>query len=183
PSSTYCPAPCRGILWLTPTFLGCLRSCSTSCFASLILVFRSACSFSEALCLGTNVSIFFRHARRSSAVWAFLYSASASRSWGVRLAAIVSGPSSLVLCPWFLVVAEPARSLYSGQGLLYSGRERARDKGRRTKDQGHARAVRPDPGSEAGGRGALEGEAAGRHHPGHRPEQAGRGCPGRRRHA
>src|SRR5438552_12452908 len=73
PTTTYCPAPCLGILWLTPTFLGCLRSRSTSSLASLILVFRSAWSFSEALCLGTREYIFFRQARRSSAVWAFLY--------------------------------------------------------------------------------------------------------------
>src|SRR5205823_3498784 len=69
-------------------FLGLLRSRSASSLASLILVLRSAWSFSLALCLGTRLSIFFKAARRSSAVCAFLYSASASRYWGVRLAAI-----------------------------------------------------------------------------------------------
>src|SRR5206468_1568200 len=42
---------------------------------------------SLALCLGTSAHIFFRHSRRSSAVWARLYSASASRYCGVRLTA------------------------------------------------------------------------------------------------
>ena len=66
PRRTIWPAPWRGILWLTPTFFGFFRSCSTSSLASLIFVFSSAWSFSLALCLGTSVHIFLRQARRSS---------------------------------------------------------------------------------------------------------------------
>src|SRR5213593_2437958 len=72
PSTIYWPAPCLGILWLTPTFFGLLRSCSTSFLASLMRVLRSAWSFSLALCLGKREYIFLRQANRSSAVCARL---------------------------------------------------------------------------------------------------------------
>src|SRR6516165_3350507 len=71
-----------------PAFLGCFLACSISCLRSLIFVLRSACSFSLALCLGRSDHIVLRHASFSSGVCAFLYSASASRYWGVRLAAM-----------------------------------------------------------------------------------------------
>src|SRR5262249_7004266 len=71
-----------------------------SSFASLILVLRSACSFSLALCLGRSEYIFFRAARRSSAVCAFLYSASASRYCGVRLAAMAMVLYPVAQGPW-----------------------------------------------------------------------------------
>src|SRR5262245_58476476 len=72
-----------------PTFLGCALTCSISSLSCDIFVFNSACSFSLALCLGTSVHIFLRHASFSSGVCAFLYSAPASRFWGVRLTAMV----------------------------------------------------------------------------------------------
>src|SRR5581483_11483858 len=90
PTSTTCPAPCRGTLYETPPFFLCF-SASTSAEACLILVFSSAWSFSLALCFGNSAYILRRHASLSSGVCAFLYSASASRYCGVRLAAIGVG--------------------------------------------------------------------------------------------
>src|SRR5436305_3515810 len=100
-----------------PTFLGCFFSCSTSSRASLILVLSSACSFSLALCLGTKANILRRHSRRSSAVWAFLYWASASRYCGVRLAAMgcLQSFHSLSLVGWLK---------YSNEGLALQKRSR-----------------------------------------------------------
>src|SRR5262249_38073572 len=69
-------------------FFGFLRSFSASSRASLSLVLSSAWSFSLALCLGTSCHMRFRHSSRSSAVSAFLRSASASTYCGVRLTAL-----------------------------------------------------------------------------------------------
>src|SRR5207237_8545286 len=66
PKTTYWPAPCFGILWLTPTFLGLLRSCSASFLASLMRVLRSACHFSLSLCLGESEYLFRRQSKRSA---------------------------------------------------------------------------------------------------------------------
>src|SRR6266508_1825006 len=86
-------APCFGEVWLAGPFFGLRFSCSASSRASLILALSSAWSLSVPLCLGNSAHIFLRAARRSSAVWARLYSASASRYCGVRLAGMV-----LLLC-------------------------------------------------------------------------------------